>query len=59
MPDWTMLSVRGTAILQTVATSASQGYSTVEIARGLGTSKRWVFDRLGELRAELEQLSGD
>ena len=53
MPDWSTLSVRGQAILRTVATSASEGFSTVEIARGFGTSKRWVSDCLDELREEL------
>jgi hypothetical protein len=38
-----------------VATSASQGYSTVEIASGFKTSKRWVSDRLDELREEIER----
>jgi DNA-binding Lrp family transcriptional regulator len=57
MPDWTTLSVRGQAILRTVATSASQGYSTVEIARGFKTSKRWVSDRLDELREEIERTT--
>jgi biotin operon repressor len=32
------------------------GYSEQEVARELGTSRRWVSTRLDELRAELEQL---
>ena len=47
----------GQAILRTVATSASQGFSATEIGRGLGTSKFWVCDRLDELRDELGRLS--
>jgi DNA-binding CsgD family transcriptional regulator len=56
--DWTMLSPRGQAILRTVASPLSEGYSSTEIARGLGTSTHWVSKRLNELRAELERLNG-
>jgi DNA-binding CsgD family transcriptional regulator len=56
MPDWTTLSVRGQEILRTAATSASQGYSTVEIARGFGISKRLICGLLDKLQDELRRL---
>jgi DNA-binding CsgD family transcriptional regulator len=55
--DWTALSPRGTAILRLIARPISEGYSQREIARRLGTTGRWVSDRLDELRDELAQLS--
>ena len=55
MPNWTALSIRGQAILRTVATSASQGYSTVEIGQRIRDSKRWVLNCLDELREEIER----
>jgi hypothetical protein len=32
------------------------GFSEMEVARELGTTRRWVSARLDELRAELERL---
>jgi hypothetical protein len=54
--DWTLLSPRGQAILRTIAIPLSQGWTKTEIASGLGTSKRWVSYRMGELRHEIERL---
>jgi DNA-binding CsgD family transcriptional regulator len=55
--DWTTLSPRAQAILRTVATPISQGFSLVEIARELGTSPSWVSSRIQELRVELAGFS--
>lgn len=52
-----MLSPRGQAILRTIGVPTSEGYSPREIARELGTTRRWVCDRLDELRDELERLA--
>jgi hypothetical protein len=52
--SWTNLSDRGLAILRTVATSASQGYSPREIGHGLGISGPSALRLLDELREELE-----
>ena len=54
---WGDLSIRGTAILRTVGVPISLGYSELEIAHGLGTSQRWVSDRLVELQDELRELA--
>jgi biotin operon repressor len=51
-----MLSKRGAAILRLVGIPTWAGWSAREIAKELGTSRRWVSDRLDELRDELEQL---
>jgi DNA-binding NarL/FixJ family response regulator len=53
--DWTSLSPRGQAILRLIIHPISNGYSVREVARELGTTKRWVSDRLDELRNELER----
>ena len=55
--DWSRLSERGAAIARLIAIPNSEGYSTGEIARKLATTRRWVFDRLDELRDELERLA--
>jgi DNA-directed RNA polymerase specialized sigma24 family protein len=34
----------------------SEGFSTQEIAKKLGTTSHWVSSRLDELRDELERL---
>ena len=60
-PDGTRfekLSDRGQAILRLVAAPIWLGYSEREVARELGTTKRWVSYRLDELRAELEVPPG-
>jgi DNA-binding CsgD family transcriptional regulator len=54
--DWVRLSPRSTAILRLIATPISEGYSPKEIAHELGTSPRWISDRLDELRDEIERL---
>jgi CRP-like cAMP-binding protein len=46
----------GQAILRTIAIPLSQGWTKTEIASGLGTSKRSVSYRMGELRHEIERL---
>jgi DNA-binding NarL/FixJ family response regulator len=53
---WQAFSERGQAILRLIAIPISNGYSEREIARELGTTRRWVFDRLAELRDEVERL---
>jgi DNA-binding NarL/FixJ family response regulator len=55
--DWTSLSPRGQAILRQIARPISNGFSKTEIAARLGTSPKWVSDRLSELRSELERLN--
>lgn len=52
-----MLSPQGQATLRLIAHPISEGYSEREIASELGTTRRWVCDRLDELRDELEQLA--
>jgi DNA-binding NarL/FixJ family response regulator len=54
--DWTRLSPQGQAILRQIARPISNGFSKTEIATRLGTSPKWVSDRLSELRSELERL---
>jgi DNA-binding NarL/FixJ family response regulator len=54
--DWSMLSPRKLAILRLIATPISEGYSITEIARELKTTRRWVLNRLDELRKEIERL---
>ena len=55
--DWSNLSPRGMAIVRLVATSASLGWTAVEIGKGLGMPSSWVVSRLDELRTELEHLN--
>jgi hypothetical protein len=60
--DWKRVSPRGMAIARTMATSASQGWTAVEISEGFRSegfeiSPFWVRSRLVELRNELERLS--
>jgi hypothetical protein len=55
--NWSQLSQRGAAIVRLIVIPSSEGYSTGEIARKLGTTRRWVCDRLDELRDELERLA--
>jgi predicted transcriptional regulator len=40
-----------------MAIPISEGYSTTEVARELGTTNSWVSSRLNELRDELERLA--
>jgi DNA-binding Lrp family transcriptional regulator len=44
------------AIVRLIVIPSSEDYSPREIARKLGTTGRWVSDRLDELRDELERL---
>ena len=53
---WEALSPRTAAILRTVVTSSSQGYSTREIARGFSISSCLVYDLMDEARDELRLL---
>jgi DNA-binding CsgD family transcriptional regulator len=55
--DWTRLSPRGTAIARQIGSRLLEGYSPREIGRQLGTTTRWVSNRLDELRDELERLN--
>jgi hypothetical protein len=54
---WDQLSPRTGAILRTVATSASQGFSAREIGNGFGISSFSVLGLIDEARAELRRLS--
>jgi DNA-binding NarL/FixJ family response regulator len=54
--DFSTLSSRGQAILRLIVRPISEGFSVGEVAKELGTSRRWVSTRLDELREELEQL---
>jgi hypothetical protein len=59
--DWNSVSPRGQAIARTVATSASQGWTTMEISEGFRSegfeiSLFWVRSRLIELRRELKAM---
>jgi hypothetical protein len=44
--DRTRLSERGQAILRLIVIPTSNGYSIPEVARELGTTMRWVLDRV-------------
>jgi hypothetical protein len=55
---WDRLSERGTAILRQVAIPISNGWTPQEIAKELGTTKRWVLDRMDELRDEISSRNG-
>jgi DNA-binding NarL/FixJ family response regulator len=54
---WDRLSERRQAILRLIVIPTSNGYSILEVARELGTTRRWVSDRVDELRDEIERLA--
>jgi hypothetical protein len=53
---WSLLSPEAAWIVVNVSWPMSCGYSESEVARQLGTSRKFVVDCLGELRDELEHL---
>jgi DNA-directed RNA polymerase specialized sigma24 family protein len=57
--NWERLSPHGQAILRQIAIPISVGYSEAEVASELGTSTRWVSNRLVELREELREVGRD
>ena len=42
--------------MRLVVTPVSEGYSVPEIAKEIGTTRRWASEALGELQDELRRL---
>lgn len=55
--DWKALSVRGRAILRTIAVPLAAGYSEREVAKQLAITRPSVLALIDELADELEQLA--
>jgi len=51
--SWPTLSERGQAIVRTLVTPISNGYSEREVASELGISRSFVWSLLGEVQREL------